>query len=107
VHAEGDYLYRPFRHEWFAMAVVDRTAFYLSLANAALFFHQITQQRIRSEYSDFEESSKYLGLCLNEVALRLDQESNNVSDGVVTTVLGFLCHDVRLTQLGMRISLTV
>ena len=94
MHTEGDYLYRPFRNEWFAMAVVDCTAFYLSLANAALFFHQMTQHKGR-EHSDFEESSKYLSLCLNEVTKRLGTDSDNVSDGVITTVLGFLCHNVR------------
>ncbi|OQV01780.1 Fungal specific transcription factor domain-containing protein [Cladophialophora immunda] len=92
MHNEGDYLYRPFRHEWFAMAVIDNTAFYLSLANAALFFHQMTERK-GCEYSDFEESSKYLSLCLNQVAQRLGRESHNISEGVITTVLGFLCHD--------------
>ncbi|OCT49020.1 hypothetical protein CLCR_11316 [Cladophialophora carrionii] len=74
------------------MAVVDCTAFYLSLANAALFFNQKTINK-GSEYSDFEESSKYLSLCLNQVVHRLNQEPDNVSEGVITTVLGFLCHD--------------
>jgi hypothetical protein len=76
------------------MAVVDCTAFYLSLANAALFFNQMTLHK-GSEHSDFEESSKYLSLCLNQVADRLKQGSDSVSEGVITTVLGFLCHDVR------------
>ncbi|KIW65371.1 hypothetical protein PV04_07637 [Phialophora macrospora] len=92
MHVEGDYLYRPFRNEWWAMAVVDCTAFYLSLANAALFFHQRTLNK-GSEYSDFEESSKYLSLCLNQVTTRLNQGPDNVGEGVITTVLGFLCHD--------------
>ncbi|KIW83801.1 hypothetical protein Z517_03047 [Fonsecaea pedrosoi CBS 271.37] len=92
MHSEGDYLYRPFRNEWFAMAVIDRTAFYLSLANAALFFHQMTERK-GCEYGDFEESSKYLSLCLNGVAQRLERETHQISDGVITTVLGFLCHD--------------
>ncbi|EXJ56868.1 hypothetical protein A1O7_07212 [Cladophialophora yegresii CBS 114405] len=74
------------------MAVVDCTAFYLSLANAALFFHQKTINT-GSEHSDFEESSKYLSLCLNQVVHRLKQEPENISEGVITTVLGFLCHD--------------
>ncbi|OAP63314.1 hypothetical protein AYL99_02541 [Fonsecaea erecta] len=89
---EGEYLYRPFRNEWFTMAVIDCTAFYLSLANAALFFHQMTERR-GCEYGDFEESSRYLSLCLNQVAQRLGRESHNISQGVITTVLGFLCHD--------------
>ncbi|KIW97531.1 uncharacterized protein Z519_01115 [Cladophialophora bantiana CBS 173.52] len=74
------------------MAVIDCTAFYLSLANAALFFHQMTERK-GCEHSDFEESSAYLSLCLNQVTERLGKESDNVSDGVITTILGFLCHD--------------
>ncbi|KIY03501.1 uncharacterized protein Z520_00192 [Fonsecaea multimorphosa CBS 102226] len=92
MHSEGDYMYRPFRNEWFAMAIIDSTAFYLSLANAALFFHQMTERR-GCEHSDSEESSKYLSLCLNQVAQRLEMESHNISQGVITTILGFLCHD--------------
>ncbi|EXJ67458.1 uncharacterized protein A1O5_09471 [Cladophialophora psammophila CBS 110553] len=92
MHNEGEYLYRPFRNEWFAMAVIDCTAFYLSLANAALFFHQMAQRK-GCEHSDFEESSAYLSLCLNQVTERLGKESDHVSDGVITTILGFLCHD--------------
>ncbi len=79
------------------MAIVDRTAFHLSLANAALFFHQLSQRK-GSEHSDFEESSKYLDLCLSEIGQRLGNELEMVSEGVVTTVLGFLCHDVRLSR---------
>jgi hypothetical protein len=75
------------------MAVCDSTAFYLSLANATVFFNQITLGK-GSDYSDFKESSKYLGLCLNQMTERLRTELNNISDGIVTTVLGFLCHDV-------------
>lgn len=75
------------------MSVVDCTAFYLSLANASLFFNQHTQWK-GLEYGDFEESSKYFSLCLNQVTQRLRREIAQVSEGVITTVLGFLCHDV-------------
>ncbi len=75
------------------MAVVDCTAFYLSLANAALFFHQITGGK-GLEYSDSEESSHYLSLCLKQLGQRIEQESERASQGVITTILGFLCHDV-------------
>ena len=90
---EGDYLYRPFRTEWFSMAMLDCTAFYLCLANAALFFNQFKFHK-GIEYEDFAESSKYFSLCLRQVTTRLDSESDRASDGVITTVLGFLCHDV-------------
>ncbi|KAJ9610418.1 hypothetical protein H2200_005195 [Cladophialophora chaetospira] len=74
------------------MAVTDSTAFYLALANAAVFFNQITLGK-GSEHSDFEESAKYVGICLSQITARLKRELNNISEGVVVTVLGFLCHD--------------
>jgi hypothetical protein len=77
------------------MALVDRSAFYLSLANAALFFNQMTKHG-SFEYSDCPESSKYYSECLNQVTRRLGSRTESVSEGVITTVLGFICHDVGL-----------
>jgi len=94
VHAEGDYLYRPFRIQWFEMAVVDSSAFYLSLANAALFLSRVNQQG-GLEYSDCIESANYYSECLNQVTKRLASRTEGISQGVITTILGFLCHDVR------------
>jgi hypothetical protein len=95
VNTEADYVYRPFRLEWFSMALIDRSAFYLSLANAALFFNQMTNHG-SFEYSDCLESSKYYSECLNQVTRRLGSRTESVSEGVITTVLGFICHDVGL-----------
>jgi hypothetical protein len=83
---EADYLYRPFRQEWMSMALVDHSAFYLSLANAALFTMQMM------EHKGFE-----YGECLNQVARRLSSRIESVSEGIITTVLGFICHDVCLS----------
>jgi hypothetical protein len=93
VNTEADCLYRPFRLEWFSMALVDRSALYISLANAALFFNQMTKPG-SFEYSDYLESSKYYSQCLNQVTRRLSSRTESVSEGVITTVLGFICHDV-------------
>jgi hypothetical protein len=95
VNTGADYLYRPFRLEWFSMGLVDCSAFYLSLENAVLFFNQMTKQG-SFEYSDHLESSKYYGECLNQVARRLSSRTECVSEGAITTVPGFICHDVGL-----------
>jgi len=74
------------------MAIADRSAFYLCLANGALFYHQMTQGS-GLEYSDSEESAGYFGHCTSQLAQRLGDEDDGVSEGVITTVIGFLCHD--------------
>ena len=76
------------------MAIVDSSAFYLSLANAALFVNRLDQQGYL-EYSDSVESAKYYSECLNQITQRLASRTESLSQGVITTVLGFLCHDVR------------
>ncbi|EXJ89649.1 hypothetical protein A1O3_02716 [Capronia epimyces CBS 606.96] len=76
------------------MAVADTSAFCLSLANAALFMNQITTGRQgATEYSDCAESARYYSECLDQVTRRLASSTECTSDGVITTVLGFLCHD--------------
>ncbi|KIX06765.1 uncharacterized protein Z518_04741 [Rhinocladiella mackenziei CBS 650.93] len=81
MHTEGDHVYRPFRYEWFSMAVVDYSAFY-----------QITNHS-GTEYSDCVESARYFSTCLNQIAQRLGSKTDSISQGVITTILGFLCHD--------------
>jgi hypothetical protein len=93
VDTKADDYYRPFRSEWFSMAVVDRSAYYLSLANAAMFLNQVMNGG-NFEYSDCVESSKYYTECLNQITRRLGCRMERVSEGVITTVLGFICHDV-------------
>jgi hypothetical protein len=90
-------LYRPFRLEWFATAVADRCSYYLCLANGAMFYHRTIQGGGSYEYSEYEESAQYFGRCTALMAQRLDCPEESVSEGAVTTVLGFLCHDVRLS----------
>ncbi|KAB5560052.1 hypothetical protein GE09DRAFT_76551 [Coniochaeta sp. 2T2.1] len=84
--------------EWFAMAVADRCAFYLCLANAAMFYHQMTAGDGSCEYGDCDESARYFGQCMCMMTERLGSGSDGVSEGVVTTVLGFLCHDAAVAE---------
>ncbi|KAK3942915.1 hypothetical protein QBC46DRAFT_379076 [Diplogelasinospora grovesii] len=98
MHGESASIYRPssFRLEWFAMAMLDQSAYYLSLANAALILNLRRKNLTAScgfEYSEYPESSKYYHICLSQVTRRLGDVMEGVSKGMVTTVLGFICHD--------------
>lgn len=75
------------------MAIIDTSAYYISLANASLFMNQITSHG-GSEYSDCPESSGYYSSCLTTMTERLSRHAERSSQGVITTILGFLCHDV-------------
>lgn len=79
------------------MAIADRCAFYLCLANGALFHHQMTRGG-SLEYSDCDESAGYFGHCTRMVVQRLASGDDGVSEGVITTVLGFLCHDSSIAK---------
>lgn len=84
--------------EWFATAIADRCSFYLCLANGAMFYHQMIEGG-SFEYSDYDESAKYFSNCTGLLAQRLGHRQDGVSEGVITTVLGFLCHDVSVEAL--------
>jgi hypothetical protein len=76
------------------MSMNDATAFNLSLANAALFYDQRTRTST-FKYENSVECLTYYGKCLREISKRLGSSDDSVSDGVIMTVLGLLCHDVR------------
>ncbi|KAK5048052.1 hypothetical protein LTR84_006242 [Exophiala bonariae] len=97
IHVEAEYLYRPFRREWFSMAVVDVSAYYISLANASLYMNRIKYQG-SLEYSDCLESSDYYRTCLATMSKRLESNTERSSEGVITTILGFLCHDSNVSN---------
>lgn len=98
MHGKAGSLYRPFGMEWFASAIADRCSFYLCLANGAMFYHQMIEGG-SYEYSAYDESAKYFSHCIGLVAQRLGRRDDGVSEGVITTVLGFLCHDVSVETL--------
>lgn len=85
--------YRPFRALFLRMALFDSSARKLVLANAAIF----CEQRWRSAREAFrvtpEAATYYLQSC-RELSCRFADPSDRLSDGVIATVLGFLCHDV-------------
>ncbi len=76
------------------MALLDPSSYYLSLANAALFMDQYFTHRTSLAYTNTIESTKYFSKCLTLVTRQLAYQARSkvISEGVITTVLGFACH---------------
>jgi hypothetical protein len=62
------------------------------MANAALFLGAETGDKD----AETVESMRYYTMSLHSVTKRLQDPVDGVSEGVMGTVLGFVCHDVRL-----------
>lgn len=95
VQSEAEYNYRPFRSVWFSMALCDGSAFKLCMANAAMFLDEVRHPNT-FHYENSRETLAYYGEGVNQVTRRLADRDDCVSEGLITTVLGFICHDVRL-----------
>jgi hypothetical protein len=76
------------------MALVDQSAFKLSMANASMFLAQ-RKDPDGFRYETCSESLTYFGQCLSLVTKRLEDPKDRLSEGVITTILGLICHDVR------------
>ncbi|KAH8430860.1 uncharacterized protein LDX57_008524 [Aspergillus melleus] len=96
--ADSDYVFRPFRAIWFSMAMTDASAFLVSLANAAMFLDQI-HQRKAYQYEKSVECLTFYGKCVKEVTRRLENSNDRVSAGVITTILGLICHELYVGTL--------
>lgn len=99
VAAEADYVYRPFRTSWVQIGLSDATAFDLWLAQAIVIRDLAAQEDNTScpgmEYLNNPEANKYYGRCLNQLSHRLSSREECVSIGVIATIMGFICIDVR------------
>jgi hypothetical protein len=104
VWAEAENRYRPFRLFWNELARKDPTLMSLTLANAALWKRQTTQAGsvtslgdgpVSHEYSDYPESMRYYTRSLNALSTALAGPAGGLGIGVVGSVLGLACHDVR------------
>lgn len=94
VNSESDYVYRPFRTVWFSMALTDASAFKLAMANASMFLAQRKDPE-NFRYEACSESLEYYGQCLRLVTRQLEDPDRCLSEGVITTILGLICHDVK------------
>lgn len=96
--SDRDYVFRPFRTVWFSMALTDASAVLVALANAAMFLDQ--RQRAHTyRYETSAECLTYYGQCVQQVTRRLGDVRENLSEGVITAILGLICHDVGVPLL--------
>lgn len=98
--AEADYVYRPFRVSWIQIGLSDTTAFHLWLAQAVVIRNSLVDQNFLAvspcaDYLDNSEALKYYCKSLNQLAHRLNSREDCVSIGVIATIMGFICVDVR------------
>ncbi|KAJ5112876.1 hypothetical protein N7456_001410 [Penicillium angulare] len=80
------------------MALCDSSAFQLCMANAAMFldeFHHPTT----FQYEKSHEALTYYGQGARQVTRRLADPDECASEGLITCVLGFICHDLYVGTL--------
>jgi hypothetical protein len=90
VHTRSNRTYKPLAEVWFTIGIADRSAFHLTMANAVMLFAEETG----SKGSETTESMMFYTMSLRSVNKRLQDPVDGISEGVIGTVLGFVCHDV-------------
>jgi hypothetical protein len=90
---DSEHFYRPFRRLFVTLAIFDSSARSLVMANAAVFLGQEWRSS-RDAFAFTPEAADYYSQSCKELSVRLGDPVDRISDGVITTVLGFLCHDV-------------
>ncbi|KAJ5223883.1 hypothetical protein N7468_008425 [Penicillium chermesinum] len=98
MQSEADYRYRPFRGIWFEMALRDGSAFKLSMANAAMFLDE-AHHPTTFKYERSAEALAYYGESVRQVTRRLADPIDRASEGLMTAVLGLICHDLYVGTL--------
>ncbi len=74
------------------MALLEPSSYFLCLANAALFMNQHVTRTTSLEYTDSTESTWYYSKCLTNLTRKLDCNAQDITEGAIITVLGFICH---------------
>lgn len=92
---EAKSAYRPFRFTWITMGLSDSAAWYITLANAALYrdFKAGTQ---KPEYYTNSDAMKWYTKSLSNITKRLQDPAETDGEGLVVAITGFICHDVCL-----------
>ncbi|KAM5378797.1 hypothetical protein ACJZ2D_004270 [Fusarium nematophilum] len=92
---ESEYRYEPFHIIWVRMGFSDPTALHISMATTLLFWNRRNNIPIH-RIVDNIEAAKYYSKALKELSKRLSNPSDRTSPGVIATIIGCLCHDVKL-----------
>jgi hypothetical protein len=74
----------------------DRAAINLTLATAATRRQRLRDPQCSSDPVENQIASKYYSRCISQLCGRLDDRLDQLSDGVIVTMLGLACSDVSL-----------
>jgi hypothetical protein len=87
---------KPLGPIWFTIGMIDKSAFQLTLGNAAYCFNKETglYQGELFDRGETAESMSFYTMAMESVKRRLRDPIDGVSEGVIGSVLGFACHDV-------------
>ncbi|KAM0512978.1 hypothetical protein ACHAPE_008338 [Trichoderma viride] len=98
--AEADFVYRPFRSSWLRIGLSDRVAFDLWLAQAVVIrnglVHKSNEFAYDELFEDTSEASSYYCKSLQQLTIRLNDREDCISEGVIATIMGFICVDTRV-----------
>lgn len=95
VQAEDEYTIMAFRFLWIGLALRDPAARDLILANAALALARYHGFKASGSLFEHPESITYYSKSVNALNSRLGPSAGQITEGMIITVLGFSCYDVR------------
>ncbi|KAI0200008.1 hypothetical protein F4808DRAFT_174180 [Astrocystis sublimbata] len=85
--------YRPFGYVWLStIGLSDAAACYITLANAVL-YKNMKPGDAKPEFSTSVEAMKWYTLSLQSIAKRLASPNDGSTQGLITAISGFICHD--------------
>lgn len=79
------------RAMWITIAMSDSSAFHITLAHASILLAREHNQWA----GETAESMKHYTTSVHAVSKRLQDSVDSISEGVIGTILGFACLDVR------------
>ncbi|KAJ6121126.1 hypothetical protein N7523_005406 [Penicillium sp. IBT 18751x] len=71
------------------------------MANAAMFLDEARNPGT-FRYEDSAEALRYYGQCVEQITARLSNPDDCTSEGVITTILGLICHDLARLRGGFQ-----
>ncbi|OTB06275.1 hypothetical protein M426DRAFT_21071 [Hypoxylon sp. CI-4A] len=80
--------YRPFRFPWMTMGLSDSAAWYITLANAAL-YRGMTPGSKKPEFSTSDEAMKWYTLSLSSITQRISSAEIGEGEGLIIAITGF------------------
>lgn len=98
MRAKIDLNQRAFHTVWIRAGLSDSTCCYVSLASATIFFEQ-GSEHLDVGYIRNRQAELYYCKALSSLNARMSDTNSLHNAGVITSILGFLCHDVGTATL--------